>query len=286
MLIVPSVTMEEFVFCDAKHIAPLFLLLVVALYPLRLLIDSFWPNFNPQLYPIIQSSSFLNRVFAGHCFEIYLILFILICYLKISKVNSSILNIDTSIATNRANSIPLRPLSKTDKLLKKLISPTPTPISQKEVNKKLIFIQVYKLFLIYIPLTILLISTLITNSSLFELIQKWTGGECTDPNFEHYRSCLVSGSKYIGGFKVSGHCLITSTFSLFLIWEGIMWKVWYGSIKSPLGLIFTCIMAFIVVCWVTLFTITCLFYHTFLERLTGTLIGTSIFFICYIYLSL
>lgn len=284
MLIVPNVTMEEYIFYDVRHITPLFIVLVIVLLPLRLAIDSFWPSLDPQSIPIIRSSSWLNRVFAGHCFEMSLILFIVICYLKISRVNSSAnLNIDSSPSLINSQPPPLRLNSKTDKLLRKLISPSPTPNSQKEINKKLMSIQVCKILVIYTSLVILIITTFITNSSLLELVQKWTGGECTNPNFHYYRGCLVDGSKYLGGFKISGHCLITSTFSLFIIWEGIMWKGW---IQSPLEVVVALITLFVLASWITLFTITCLFYHTFMERLIGTFIGTSIFSLCYIYLSL
>lgn len=283
MLVVPLVSMEEFVLGDARHIAGIFAMLVIVLYPLRLAIDWLWAGLDPQTIPVVNSGSYINRTFAGHSFEIFGLLFVLLSLLKVVRVNCQVTDLETDRSPLRTPT--LRPDSKTDSLLRKLAAPTVTPVSAKETNNMLFVLHGAKLIVLYLPLTVCIITSVVARNSLFELIQRWTGGQCSNPALDGYRACLVDGGHYTGGFKVSGHCLITTTFSLFLLWEGYMWKAWTGVKTLPERVLATAVCVVLVI-WTLLFTITCLFYHTFPERLIGTGLGTGLFYLCYCYLCL
>lgn len=283
MLVVPQVSLVDFPWNNAYYLCPFFLILVCGLYPLRLAFDLAFPDFDPQIWPFIQSRSWINLVFASHCFEIFFCLFVLYACLKYRSVkSSSTVNIDEAEGTINYNEVvpKLTPFTQTDRVLVQFSSSQ--LLSSTDILSKFVGVQLAKLASLYLPLVILIVTTFVVKPSLFELIQKATGGKCST-NHEYYRSCLVDGGRYSGGFKVSGHCLVTSSFTLFLTWEFIMFRVWYNCKSKYTNLLLHVLFAVVATCWITLFVITCMFYHTFLERLLGTILGTSLFFLCFLY---
>ncbi|GMM27301.1 hypothetical protein DAMA08_000170 [Martiniozyma asiatica (nom. inval.)] len=238
----------------------IFPIVLIALVPLRSLFDWILPNFNPQLWPVINSNSFINTYFAGHSFEIYLCL-----YLSLYAF---------SIYQFRKNNFIL-PRNESDVTFQHAVEELNVELKD---TKRLIISQTLKLSILYGLLYLLVIKVPFFSASLFEYIQKFTGGSCTQSNGNghdidgFYRQCLISGGKYKGGFKTSGHCFITSLFTLCLIRE---WSLNLKRIILSVACIGVCSI------WLLLFIITNLFYHTFLERLFGTLISYGIYLLIY-----
>lgn len=267
--------------------------------PIRLFKDLLYPDFDPQQWPIISSTGFLNKFLAGHCFEIFLCTFIVMnvfkCWLVCNKL--PLLPLTAAIVTNAAcdndgeipddnNSGENLRSNKSDLNLFKQIEHSDPPTS----SSRFISLQLAKLAGIYIPLVLLIVWFL--GPSVYDRIYHSTGGHCVNhPEIKYYRSCVSKGYRYTGGFKCSGHGLITSTFATCLAKETLSLNNWISYVNNinPLtfrvyrsGHLLVAFTTSLYLCWLTMYTVTCLFYHTFPERVVGTACGCLIFFFVYI----
>jgi membrane-associated phospholipid phosphatase len=155
---------------------------------------------------------------------------------------------------------------------------------------KYVYLQMIKLLFIYVLISILIVWFF--GASIYDRIHYLSGGYCKNHSeFKYYRSCIVHGYQYLNGFKPSGHSLITSTFASSLAFEIKSLNCWLTYINSfnPLSLkvnkissIMIAFALFIYTCWLIMFTVTCLFYHTLIERVVGTLSGCLIVFLVYV----
>lgn len=281
--------------------------------PLRVFKDVLYPNFDPQKWPFISSDGFLNRVLAGHCFEIFLALFIFIniykCwlvrqklpYLPVTETTAIFENsnaADGTTTNNNANNnstitdesissyIDHFQSNKSDSNLYKQTEHVDPPVT----NRQYINIQLSKIAGIYIPIIAFIVWFF--GPSIYDRIYYYTGGYClAHPEFKFYRGCVSHGYKYTGGFKCSGHSLITSTFATCLAIETISLNSWVSYINriNPLPFhIYRFSHLFVVgaihfyMFWLIMFTVTCLFYHTFAERVVGTFCGSLVVFLVYV----
>lgn len=276
-----------------------FLIVLTITAPIRAFKDTLYPHFNPQEWPFISSRGFLNRFLAGHCFEIFLITFIILNSFKYWLVRSKSPILPTredqlGNENNRDNQhnnhedyYETLKNSKSDLYLLKQIESLELSVA---TSSKYIYMEGIKLMFIYLPLSMLIIWFF--GPSIYEKIHYSTGGYCSNhPEFKYYQECVRNGYKYLGGFKSSGHSLITTTFASCLLFEIISLNTWVNYINFVNKLSFKVlkishllllVSLFIYVCWIIMFTITCLFYHTFSERIVGTLSGCLIIFFVYI----
>lgn len=268
--------------------------------PIRLFKDFLYPDFDPQEWPFISSSGFLNKFLAGHCFEIFVCIFIFMNAFKIWLVRNKLPLLpltetatasqdptgdDDDEGATEARWEDLRS-NKSDLNLFKQVEHSDPPTS----NVRFIYLQLGKLAGIYMPLVLLIVWFF--GPSIYDRIYYATGGHCVNhPDIKYYRSCVSKGYKYIGGFKCSGHSLITSTFASCLAKETLSINSWLSYINktSPLpfsvfrfGHLLVVFAVLLYLCWLIMFTVTCLFYHTFPERIVGTSCGCLIFFFVYI----
>lgn len=259
--------------------------------PIRYFKDTLYPNFDPQQWPFISSNGFLNRFLAGHAFEIFITSFIILNSYKLWLVYQKVpllpvaenINDNNSTIDNTINNLQS---NKSDLNLYKQIEHTELPIS----NTRYVSIQVIKLSCIYLPIVLFIVWFF--GASIYDRIYRSTGGYCVNhPELKYYKTCVSKGYTYTGGFKCSGHGLITSTFASCLAFETISLNNWISYINkiNPLpfhihrfGHLLLVVSAYLYVCWLLMFTVTCLFYHTFFERVIGTSCGILIFAFIYI----
>lgn len=264
--------------------------------PIRVFKDAVYPDFNPQDWPFISSKGFLNRFLAGHCFEIFLLLFIVINAFKLYliKMKTPLLPTITqdhndTLSNNDNVLIRLRK-HKSDVHLLNMIKCVDNNNSESDKHSHYFSIQFLKLSIIYASLCLLIVWFF--GVSIYERIHHYTGGTCLDhPNLKYYRQCVNKGFTYIGGFKCSGHSLITSTFTTCLViecWSLLDWLLYINKINelsfklNKIGNSILLISISVSFCWSIMYLVTCLFYHTFAERVVGTLCGCFIFYSVYI----
>lgn len=258
--------------------------------PVRLFKDVLYPNFDPQEWPFINSKGFLNRFLAGHSFEIFLTTFILLNIFKLWLVHNRmpILPINENNNENQEGTGYKQKLqsNKSDLNLYKQIEHMDPPTS----NTCFISLQLIKLVSIYGPIIVFIVWFF--GASMYDRIHHYTGGFCINhPELKYYRTCVSKGYKYTGGFKCSGHSLITSIFASCIAFETLSVNNWivYINHLNPLpfhiyrsGHLLVLFALYIYISWLMMFTITCLFYHTFFERIIGTACGMITVFSVYI----
>lgn len=264
------------------------ILLITA--PIRQFKDVLYPNFDPQDWPFISSTGFLNKFLAGHSFEIFIAMFIILNSFKLWIVRNKtpLLPITETANSNLDSGTDTAKLKiyKSDLQLFKQIETTDPTLT----HSKYILIELVKLLLIFTPIVLLIVWFF--GPSIFERIHYATGGFCIDHlDIKYYGICVRNGFKYVGGFKCSGHSLITCTFSTCLFTEALGVLDWIDYITNVYSLPFTIkrMGNFVVLsaisislCWMMMFVVTCMFYHTFAERIVGTTCASSIVLFVYI----
>lgn len=244
------------------------LLIRLSLFILRLDID-------PSALPLLSRTGRLNTYFAGHSFEEYTSIFILItAFLYLFKSS-----------TVRYDSRPGSILPVTSRDL----------VSDDSGGKNLITKQLIKLALLFSWINILI--SWFFGDPIFERILKGTGGRCSNGNAKlSYHQCLADdGNVWVGGTKMSGHSLILSCFTVTLLFEvhnlitvyrinrlnGVLDSI---SAKRYQALFYWSLIAIsgtAILIWLSLFTITAIFYHTILEKIVGLTCGLVVPYLFY-----
>lgn len=256
------------------HILFVFPCVLIITAPLRAFKDVLYPNFDPQEWSLIRSQGIMNRIFANHCFELFLLTFILLNIFKVWLVmfKAPLLPVTASVEESERGNAPT---NESDLCLYRQIQ---NPESQTNTEKRYYYIQLLKLVVIYGSISACIVWFF--GPSIYDRIHRDTGGHCVKhPEIPFYRICKDAGYNYKGGFKSSGHSLITTTLASCLAFETLsMWN-WLVFVNSLNGLstaviragkivLFCCL--FLYVTWLSVFTVTCLFYHTLGERVVGT----------------
>lgn len=228
---------------------PIFLLVTA---PIRFAKDTFISPIPPKT-SIVSSHGILNTVFAGSSFEVFLILYLTITLFKIA-------------------------------IWRKFTPVLPTTIQVRSSKRNVIIKETIKLFIIYASLIVLIVWAF--GPSLFDRVNRWTGGYCNVAREIYYRSCVAHGGLYVNGFKSSGHSLIAATFGTAASYELLGMNDYCKNVNLTnnhkyLHKFVNVFVSFVYIAWVTLFLITCLFYHTFLERLVGTSLAIFIVYVVY-----
>lgn len=261
-----------------------FLLVLTGTEPLRLLKDAYLPDFNPKKWPLISPDGFLNKFLAGHSFEIFTLVFIILQTYKLIVVIKMKPLLPTSDMTQIYDCLQG---SKSDV---SLIDTMKDSGNKKAATFRYSGVQMIKLAGIFMPVITCIVWFF--GPSLYERIHRITGGHCIGhPETVFYRSCVSSGWRYEGGFKSSGHSLITCTFASALSWETVSLNKWIVLMNRitelPVRVSGSCKLlqlAFLALClaWLMMFTVTCMFYHSFMERVVGTLCALLIvYFVCF-----
>lgn len=231
---------------------PILLLLAV---PLRFLINELVPGIDPKRTPLLRSNSWFNTYFAGSAYQIFITIYLTIHIFTIYVIH------------------------KTTPIL-----PTPTTQPQTSLGKLNVRTRITTLLLIYTPVVILI--QWFFGGSLFDRLNSATGGHCTLRGDYYYRACIIAGGTYVNGFKASGHSLITTVFGTSAAFEIHRLNVFVSTTRvsrkiSVVAQFITCVTVMVCAAWLLLFSITCLFYHTFVERLTGTVLGVCVVYVTY-----
>lgn len=264
--------------------------------PLRVLKDTVIPDFDPQGWPFISSDGFLNTFLAGHSFEIFTVLLIALnCYkFWLASFKTPLLPVTEEGETGtRNNNTKYNYLQShiSDNLLLKQIEPTsPDGSTHKSVTTRYVCFQMLKLLGVFVPISACIVWFF--GPSLYDRIHYLTGGSCINhPEYKYYGSCSSHGFKYASGFKSSGHSLITSTFASCIAFETLDTNVWIQYINSLwrlpyhlsyMGHLLVLFTTSVYFCWLIMFTVTCLFYHTLMERIIGTVCGLLIVYFIYV----
>lgn len=115
---------------------------------------------------------------------------------------------------------------------------------------------------------------------LMDKIFVWTGGSCLDtPGHSHVPSsskCRVAGGNWSGGFDPSGHAFLLTLSSLYLWFE--LLPLMRQEKRFPL--LFKLVLGLLVLWW-WMFLMTCVYFHSFAEKLGGML---PAYFVCLLYL--
>lgn len=246
---------KEIMHISREHTLLVFFpILLLGTGPIRYMKDRlFWPD--PPTIGIVQPHGIFNTVFAGTSFQLFLVLYLIITAFK---------------TTAGVKFTPVLPTT------------TASVVSRYPVFHK----EAAKLAFIYVSITVLIVWAF--GPSLFDRVNKWTGGHCDVPSMEYYRACVAVGGKYVNGFKSSGHSLITTIFGTAAVNELVAMNEYcrtcivqlttpYRYVKMSINFL----VVFVYAMWVLLFLITCMFYHTFLERFVGTSIAVVILYTVY-----
>lgn len=256
----------------------IFPIILFVTVPIRFIKDTFFSDlFAQHKFWILQPTGPFNVIFAGSSFQIFATLFIIILVFKIIALKKFLPILPITESSNE-NSFYKSKNRSTVNLLQQTSSC---------VNISYVKYQLVKLAMIYGPIILFIVWSF--GPALFDRINHWTGGHCTKSVFKYYRECVIDGHKYSNGFKTSGHSLITTTFATAILFELLNWNAFSDFLQLQMNSSFRIVHKMINVltlsiyaCWVLLFTITCLFYHTFMERLIGTSIGVGIVYTTYI----
>lgn len=109
--------------------------------------------------------------------------------------------------------------------------------------------------------------------SLFSRIfHHWPWALCSHPAHDEHHTCTSNGHEWLS-FDVSGHCFLLILGSL-LLWEELrsryrlVFKKWNVGVRLLFSL--NVIVLFL---WTWMLIVTCLYYHTWNEKLLGTCFG-------------
>ncbi|AAS54840.2 AGR350Cp [Eremothecium gossypii ATCC 10895] len=111
----------------------------------------------------------------------------------------------------------------------------------------------------------------------------WTGGRCTVSDTKDSVACRRLGGEWVGGFDISGHFCLVMNLSLVLWLELTELQRYMHSQEIQLRKFAwarTTVLGALGV-WLALLAITAIYYHTFVEKLLGTIFGYSTSLVIY-----
>ncbi|ODV95623.1 hypothetical protein PACTADRAFT_3314 [Pachysolen tannophilus NRRL Y-2460] len=165
------------------------------------------------------------------------------------------------------------------------------PVTLQDLNTENVNFQKIKPLLLRqllkITLLLLALNACLYPNAIFDYVFKKTGAYCelgsSNPETvpDSKASCLSSGGSWVGGFDPSGHLFLTTNISLMVLFELkdlVYLKMANDDRIDQKYLLFSynctiLISTVLLLIWWWLFSVTCIFFHTILEKIIGFLCG-------------
>jgi hypothetical protein len=110
--------------------------------------------------------------------------------------------------------------------------------------------------------------------SVVDRVFQWTGGSCSVSDKDRATLCKLSSGDWTGGHDISGHCMMLIHSSL-ILWEEVMLaRPSKDTLASRLAI-------GLLLLWGYMLLITAIYFHTFVENLTGCIVGIAYWGVVY-----
>lgn len=146
----------------------------------------------------------------------------------------------------------------------------------REWSKKTIRVYLLKFLIVYV--------TLFACFLFIDHVFIWTGGSCDISDTKSAQKCKSLGGVWSGGFDISGHFCFLTNISL-ILWQEL--KLLFNS-SNQYSVYWTTfprvvhwLILSILLIWINILSITAIYYHTFLEKVLGCLLGYSCLVLIY-----
>ncbi|RIA84934.1 inositol phospholipid synthesis and fat-storage-inducing TM-domain-containing protein [Glomus cerebriforme] len=122
--------------------------------------------------------------------------------------------------------------------------------------------------------------------SIIDRIFLYTGGKCSQSQIFEAYVCKKNGGLWTGGHDLSGHCFLLIHASL-ILWEemrAISYRPGSWEIAREKEKLLTLIFFFVLLLWWLMLAMTAIYFHSFQEKLTGTILGVLYWALAYIFI--